>query len=170
MNIFLSIILTLKAPITTAANRKFWTSFLIFEKNKVWYFMRIVCQQTIPMKYHALFVNFEKAAKIFNCTCNLLQIIGGALWVHICFGCQENHLLETFLLRTHSICFWLRSKKDIVCTCKKNGFKSRQLDLSIFYALVKDFTLTVQISQTFPWYFFTMWLDWFALKIIYNYC
>ena len=25
--------------------------------------MRIVCQQTIPMKYHALFVIFEKAAK-----------------------------------------------------------------------------------------------------------
>ena len=25
--------------------------------------MRIVCQQTILMKYHALFVNFEKAAK-----------------------------------------------------------------------------------------------------------
>ena len=31
-------------------------------------------QQTILVKYHALFVNFEKAAK-------LLQIIGGALWV-----------------------------------------------------------------------------------------
>ena len=25
--------------------------------------MRIVCQQTILMKYHALFDNFEKAAK-----------------------------------------------------------------------------------------------------------
>ena len=25
--------------------------------------MRIVCQQTILMKYHALFVNFEKAEK-----------------------------------------------------------------------------------------------------------
>ena len=36
---------------------------LILEKNKVWYFIRIVCQQTILMKYHALFVIFEKAAK-----------------------------------------------------------------------------------------------------------
>ena len=35
-------------------------SFLIFDKNKVWYFMSIVCQQTILMKYHALYVIFEK--------------------------------------------------------------------------------------------------------------
>ena len=41
--------------------------------------MRIVCQQTIFMKYHALFVIFEKAAKFFGC--RLLQIIGGALRV-----------------------------------------------------------------------------------------
>ena len=37
--------------------------------------MRIVCQQTILMKYHALFVIFEKAAKFE------MQIIGGALRV-----------------------------------------------------------------------------------------
>ena len=46
--------------------------------------MRIVCQQTILMKYHALFIIFEKAAKIGNC--RLLQIIGGALWVKISAG------------------------------------------------------------------------------------
>ena len=33
------------------------------------------------MKYHALFVIFEKAAKFLNC--RLLQIIGGALKVKI---------------------------------------------------------------------------------------
>ena len=41
--------------------------------------MRIVCQQTILMKYHALFDIFEKSGKILNCC--LLQIIGGPLWV-----------------------------------------------------------------------------------------
>ena len=41
--------------------------------------MRIICQQMILMKYHALFVIFEKSSKIFNC--RLLQIIGGALRV-----------------------------------------------------------------------------------------
>ena len=41
--------------------------------------MRIVCQQTILMKYHALFVIFWKSVKILNC--RLLQIIGGALRV-----------------------------------------------------------------------------------------
>ena len=40
----------------------------------------MVCQQTILMKYHALFVIFEKAAKLI---CRLLQIIGGALWVKL---------------------------------------------------------------------------------------
>ena len=42
--------------------------------------MRIVCQQTIINKYHALFVIIEKSGKIFNC--RLLQIIGGALETH----------------------------------------------------------------------------------------
>ena len=37
--------------------------------------MRIVCQQTILMKYHALFVIFEKAGKFLKLI--LLQIIGG---------------------------------------------------------------------------------------------
>ena len=36
------------------------TSLLVCDKNKVRYFMRIVCQQTILMKSHALFVIFEK--------------------------------------------------------------------------------------------------------------
>ena len=42
--------------------------------------MRIVCQQTILIKYHALFVIFEKAA---NFEIVVLQIIGGALWVNV---------------------------------------------------------------------------------------
>ena len=54
--------LTLEAPITNAADDKFCEFFPIFEKNKVLYFMRIVCKQTILMIYHALFVFFEKAA------------------------------------------------------------------------------------------------------------
>ena len=39
----------------------------------------MIFQQKILMKYHALFVAFEKAAKYE--VCHLLQIIGGALWV-----------------------------------------------------------------------------------------
>ena len=46
--------------------------------------MRMICQQTILMKYHALLVIFEKAAK-------LLQIIGGALWVKL-VKCSANTL------------------------------------------------------------------------------
>ena len=66
------VFLTLKAPIMTAADDKFFNIFWIFDKYKVWYNMRIVCQQTILMKYHALLVIFEKAAKfeIVVC-CNL---------------------------------------------------------------------------------------------------
>ena len=61
--------LTLKTPITTAAEDKFCDIFPNFRKNKVWYFMRIVCQQMILMKYHALFVIFEKAAKFEIVVC-----------------------------------------------------------------------------------------------------
>ena len=50
-------------PNTAAADAKFCDIFPNFQKNKVWYFMRNVCQKTILMKYHALFVIFEKAAK-----------------------------------------------------------------------------------------------------------
>ena len=36
--------------------------------------MRIVCQQTILMKYHALFVIFEKAAKFDFQMCSNIYI------------------------------------------------------------------------------------------------
>ena len=36
--------------------------------------MRIVCQQTILMKYHALFVIFDKAAKLEIVVCCKLQV------------------------------------------------------------------------------------------------
>ena len=36
--------------------------------------MRIVCQQTVLMKYHALFVNLEKAAKFENVVCCKLSL------------------------------------------------------------------------------------------------
>ena len=39
--------------------------------------MRIVCQQRILMKYHALFI-ISESSKIWNC--RQLQIIGGVLW------------------------------------------------------------------------------------------
>ena len=51
------------SEITTAADDKFCDIFPNFgEKNKV-YFMRIICQQTILMKY-ALFIIFFKSSKI----------------------------------------------------------------------------------------------------------
>ena len=61
--------LTVKAPITAAADDNFWVIFINFRKNKAWYYMRIVCQQTILMKYHVLFVIFEKATKFEIVVC-----------------------------------------------------------------------------------------------------
>ena len=53
--------LTLKAPESQLRQTtNFVTSFQIFEINKVWYLMRIVCQQTILMKYHALLLFLKK--------------------------------------------------------------------------------------------------------------
>ena len=69
--------------INSPLKRKWWlqqttnfvTSFQIFDKNKVWYYRRLVCQQTILMKYHALFVNFEEAAKFAIVVCCKLRVI-----------------------------------------------------------------------------------------------
>ena len=44
--------------------------------------MRIVCWQTILMKYQALFVIFEKVAKFEIVVCCKLWVLGGALWVN----------------------------------------------------------------------------------------
>ena len=57
--------LTLKAPITTAAD----DIFSIYGKNKVRYFMLIVCQQTILMKHHALLLFSEKGTKFEIVVC-----------------------------------------------------------------------------------------------------
>ena len=62
--------LILKAPIMTAAGDKICDIFPNFRKHKVWYCTRVVCKQTILMKYHASFVIFEKTAKfeiVFCC-------------------------------------------------------------------------------------------------------
>ena len=61
--------------------------------------MKIVCQQTILMKYHALFVILEKAAKFEIVVCCKL---GGALRV------KTNPLYENVLL-----CLMLRNLPKI---------------------------------------------------------
>ena len=48
--------------------------------------MRIVCQQTIPMKYNASFVIWKKRQYL---NCRLLQIIGGALRVNEVLACAS---------------------------------------------------------------------------------
>ena len=58
---------------TTVADDKFCDSFPNYRKNKVWYFMKIACQQTILktilMNYHANFVIFETEAKLGIVVC-----------------------------------------------------------------------------------------------------
>ena len=67
--------------------------------------MRIVCQQMVLMKYHALFVIFEKSSRIWNC--RLLQIEGRALWQQSeCFTgklikISQNLLSSTVLIQVH---------------------------------------------------------------------
>ena len=73
-------ILTLKAPITTAADNNFFlTSFLVFDKNKM-----IFHENHLPAddshEISCIICYFWKAGKFWKCC--LLQIIGGALWVN----------------------------------------------------------------------------------------
>ena len=65
--------LNLKTPIMQQTTN-YATSALVFNKNKVRYFMRIVCQQTILMKYHTLFVIYEKAVKFEIVICCKLYV------------------------------------------------------------------------------------------------
>ena len=67
--------------------------------------MRIVCQQTILIKYHALFVIFEKSNTILNC--RLLQVIGGTLWVTF----EKEEADDTYI----SICNY-SANKEIIST------------------------------------------------------
>ena len=64
-NTALTQLLALKVPIKTAADDKFCGILPNFQKKKVPYFMRIVCQQ-IVMKYHAFFVIVVKVAKFYE--------------------------------------------------------------------------------------------------------
>ena len=66
--------LTLKAPITIAADGNFCDIFPNFQKNKVWY-----ADDSHEIWYHICY--FWKSSTIWNC--RLLQIIGCALWINV---------------------------------------------------------------------------------------
>ena len=61
-----SLLLTLKAPIKTAGDDNFCNIFPSFRQKKKSMIFR---QQMILMKYYALFVIFEKAAKLEVVVC-----------------------------------------------------------------------------------------------------
>ena len=62
--------------------------------------MRIVCQQTILMKYHALLVIFEKAAKFEIVVC--CELFGGALRVNLT-NCGVFMIIYTGAIGEHEI-------------------------------------------------------------------
>ena len=70
--------------------------------------MRILCQQTILVKYHALFVNW-KGSKIWNC--RLLQIEAGALWANnfLIFNLCLFDLILYLPVNNFSVICWDRS-------------------------------------------------------------
>ena len=74
--------------------------------------MRIVCQQTILMKYHALFVIFWKSSKIWKC--RLLQIIGGALWVKVPILCV---LIQELVVDIYLVKVQCHMVSDLVFRC-----------------------------------------------------
>ena len=70
----------------------FVTYILIFEGNTEWHSMRIVCQQTILMKYHSLFVIFEKAARFEIVVCCRLHVALYGLtiwWSEFIYSCRS---------------------------------------------------------------------------------
>ena len=88
---------THKAPPMICSRRQFQILLLFKNNNQAWYFMRIVCQQTILMKYHTLF--FSKSGEDVAAA-----VVIGTLRVK-----------RTVLVSQHM--FWVRNKK------KKDIFK-----------------------------------------------
>ena len=90
-------ILTLKAPITTAADNNFLFSFfLFFRENKSWHFMWIICQADNSHEMSRL-VFSEKKKKFLECPELLLQILLGALRVKLCSARETmimNHIMQ----------------------------------------------------------------------------
>ena len=87
--------------------------------------MRIVCQQTILMKYHALFVIFEKSGKIWNF--HLLQIIGGASRVNTDLFCLLSHDFTRFSSDKP-----YRQQSKLQRHKRATGYMHRWVELTIF--------------------------------------
>ena len=79
--------------------------------------MRIVCQQTILMKYHALFVIFEKAAKFSIVVCFKGQMIHSLKNITIyALDFRKPHFGWDHPAHLRSLCY-LQIRKEYSQTC-----------------------------------------------------
>ena len=105
-----------------------------FRKNKAWCFMRIVCQQTILMKYHALFVISGKATKFEIVVCCKLQVelYGKSSGFKKCSA-------FTHFLRCFYPCFWV---PDLSCSLglfclQMTGFLLLKVRYNKYWKIIK---------------------------------
>ena len=107
--------LTHKAPPAICSRQQFQTFSKI--TNKEWYFMRIVCQQTIFMTYHSLF--FLKLGKISQ---NLLSaaVVIGALRVKINWDCIQVTFTQKVLFHIFLSKLLMEWKYFIHCRWNRN--------------------------------------------------
>ena len=102
--------LTLKVPITTAAEDKFCNIYSKFSKkiryDILWEFYEIPC----------LICYFWKSSKIWNC--RLLHIIGGALWVKTTFGMLYIYYIDNKMIKTkwflHNLLFYFWAQNLLI--------------------------------------------------------
>ena len=139
----------------------FVTSFLIFERNKVWYFIGIVCQQTILMKYHAVFEIFEKKAAKFEIVvcCKLWATLYGlSLFVvccqwSLCMVCIfRGFWLQNIYFKDHLLGFF----KVVIISIFKILSKVSADDFFKFWCFFKNnkWDLTFHITWNVKSYFF----------------
>ena len=116
--------------------------------------MRIFCQQTILVKYHAVFAIFKKSSKILNCC--LLQNIGGALRVNLrlmfktfkCFSLTILYkmlVIRALFMNNFFIC--TQTVLNLHCVCLKLYFQALRtllcLELSCVYSV---FTISINVQ------------------------
>ena len=82
------------------------------------------------MKYHALFVIFEKSGKILNC--RLLQIIGGALRAKFGLHLTENSNIESAFLCSSEVSLFHNAQLSL-CTAFLQHFSKASLSMNVIH-------------------------------------
>ena len=120
--------------------------------------MRILCQQTILIKYCALFVIFEKAAKFEIVVCCKLKV--ALYWLISGEGILTIRCRYNWCSRGCSSWWWWSGSDYSTCChgrssscCEYNNYSFKRNGISHSYQLDQ----TISVLRDIGWHFFSIW-------------